>query len=148
MTLKGQIQDDMKTAMKSGDKDRLKVVRLIMAAIKQIEIDSRTELGDTAVLAVINKMVKQRRDSITQFVAGNRQDLADIEQAEIGVLEQYLPQQLEAAELDQIISRAIENTAAASIRDMGQVMAEVKEKAAGRADMAYVGKIVKAKLGS
>lgn len=148
MTLKGQIQDDMKSAMKSGNKDGLKVVRLILAAIKQIEVDSRTELDDAAVLAVINKMVKQRRDSITQFEAGNRQDLADIEKDEIKVLEQYLPEQLSDAELDQIIARAIEVTGAASIRDMGKVMAAVKKEAAGRADMGSAGAKVKAELGS
>lgn len=148
MTLKGQIQDDMKTAMKSGDKDRLKVVRLILAAIKQIEVDSRAELDEGAVLAVINKMVKQRRDSVTQFEAGNRQDLADIENDEIRVLEQYLPEQLSDMELNQIISRAIEDTGAAGIRDMGKVMAAVKKEAAGRADMGSAGAKVKAELGS
>ena len=146
MTLKGQIQDDMKSAMKSGDKDRLKVVRLILAAIKQIEVDERKELDDADVLAVLNKMVKQRRDSVSQFIDGNREDLAAIETAEISVLETYLPEQLSAAELDELINSAIADTGAASIRDMGKVMGVVKAKAAGRADMGAVGARVKERL--
>jgi uncharacterized protein YqeY len=146
MTLKGQIQDDMKSAMKSGDKDRLKVVRLMLAAIKQIEIDERRELDDAAILAVLGKMVKQRRDSVDQFQAGGRDDLAAIEKAEIVVLEQYLPAQLSTAELDDIISQAIAASGAAGIRDMGKVMAMVKAKAAGRADMGAVGAVVKNRL--
>ncbi len=146
MTLKGQIQDDMKTAMKSGDKDRLKVVRLILAAIKQIEVDERKELSDPDVLTVLNKMVKQRRDSVTQFRDGGREDLAAIESDEIVVLEQYLPEQLSAAEIDDLISQAMADTGAESIRDMGKVMGQVKAKAAGRADMGAVGAKVKARL--
>ena len=146
MTLKAQIYDDMKTAMKSGDKDRLKVVRLILAAIKQIEIDTRTEMDDPAVLAVLNKMVKQRRDSVSQFQDGNRDDLADIELAEIVVLEDYLPEQLSDSELDQMVDKAIADTGAESIRDMGKVMGQVKAQAQGRADMAAVGAKVKARL--
>ncbi|MGI9307998.1 MAG: GatB/YqeY domain-containing protein [Gammaproteobacteria bacterium] len=146
MTLKGQIQDDMKTAMKAGDKDRLKVVRLILAAIKQIEVDERKELDDAAVLAVLNKMVKQRRDSVSQFLDGDRKDLADIESAEIAVLETYLPEQLSDAELDALIASAITDTGAESIRDMGKVMGAVKAKAAGRADMGAVGARVKEQL--
>ena len=146
MTLKGQIQDDMKTAMKSGDKDRLKVVRLILAAIKQIEVDERIELDDAAVLTVLNKMVKQRRDSITQFRDGGREDLATIESDEIDVLQQYLPEQLSAADLDELIARAIDESGAESIRDMGKVMGLVKAKAAGRADMGAIGAQVKARL--
>ena len=146
MTLKAQIYDDMKTAMKSGDKDRLKVVRLILAAIKQIEVDTRTEMDDPTVLAVLNKMVKQRRDSVTQFQDGNREDLADIELAEIVVLEDYLPEQLSDAELDQMVDKAIADTGAESIRDMGKVMGQVKAQAQGRADMAAVGAKVKARL--
>ena len=147
MPLKGQIQEDMKTAMKAGDKDRLKVVRLILAAIKQIEIDERIELDDPAVLTVLGKMVKQRRDSVTQFRDGNREDLAAIETAEIAVLEQYLPEQLPADELDAIIAQAIADTGAETIRDMGKVMGQVKAKAAGRADMGMVGAKVKEALG-
>ena len=146
MTLKAQIYDDMKSAMKSGDKDRLKVVRLILAAIKQIEIDTRTEMDDPAVLAVLNKMVKQRRDSVSQFRDGNREDLAAIELAEIVILDEYLPEQLSDAELDQMVDKAIADTGAESIRDMGKVMGQVKAQAEGRADMAAVGAKVKARL--
>lgn len=146
MTLKGQIYEDMKVAMKAGDKDRLKVVRLILAAIKQLEVDTRTEMDDPAVLTVLNKMVKQRRDSVSQFQEGNRNDLADIELAEISVLEDYLPEQLSGAELDQLVAKAIADTGAESIRDMGKVMGQVKAQAEGRADMAAVGAKVKARL--
>ncbi len=147
MTLKGQIQDDMKTAMKAGDKDRLKVVRLILAAIQQIEIDERTELDDAAVLGVLNKMVKQRRDSISQFRDGGRDDLAETEQDEIAVIENYLPEQMSDDELDAMIGKAISETGAESIRDMGKVMAAIKAQAEGRADMAAVGAKVKTILG-
>ena len=146
MTLKGQIQEDMKTAMKAGDKDRLKVVRLILAAIKQIEIDKRIELDDAAVLTVLNKMVKQRRDSVSQFTDGGRQDLADIELAEITVLDTYLPEQMSDDELESLVIQAIADTGAESIRDMGKVMGQIKSKAEGRADMAAVGAKVKARL--
>jgi uncharacterized protein YqeY len=147
MTLKGQIQDDMKTAMKAGDKDRLKVVRLILAAITQVEVDERTELTDAAVLGVLNKMVKQRRDSVKQFKDGGRDDLADIETAEIGVIEEYLPEQMSDDELDAMIGEAITETGAESIRDMGKVMGAIKAKAEGRADMGQVGAKVKSILG-
>ena len=147
MSLKGQITADMKTALKAGDKDRLKVVRLIMAAIKQVEVDKRTELDDSAVLSVIDKMVKQRRDSVEQFEKGGRDDLARIELAEIEVLDEYLPEQLSDAELDALIEEAISVTGAESIRDMGKVMGMIKSKAAGRADMGAVGGKVKARLG-
>ena len=147
MTLKGQLQDDMKTAMKAGDKDRLKVVRLIRAAINQIEVDQRIELDDAAVLGVLNKMVKQRRDSISQFRDGGRDDLADVEIAEIVVIENYLPEQMSDDELDAMIAEAISDIGAESIRDMGKVMGAVKAKAEGRADMAAVGAKVKSILG-
>ena len=147
MTLKGQIHDDMKTAMKAGDKDRLKVVRLIRAAINQIEVDQRIELDDAAVLGVLNKMVKQRRDSISQFRDGGRDDLADVELAEIVVIENYLPEQMSDDELDAMIAKAISDIGAESIRDMGKVMGAVKSKAEGRADMAAVGAKVKSILG-
>ena len=146
MTLKAQITDDMKSAMKAGDKDRLKVIRLILAAIKQVEVDTRAEMDEPAVLAVLNKMVKQRRDSVTQFQAGNRNDLADIELVEIVVLEDYLPEQLSDGELDQLVDKAIADTGAESIRDMGKVMGQVKKQAEGRADMAAVGAKVKSRL--
>lgn len=147
MSLKGQILDDVKSAMKAGDKDRLKVLRLITAAIKQVEVDERKELNDDApVLSILNKMVKQRRDSITQFEQGDRQDLADIEKSEIEIIGGYLPEQLSDAELDQLVSDAIATSGAESIRDMGKVMGIVKAKAQGRADMAAVGAKVKARL--
>jgi len=147
MSLKEQIIEDMKSAMKAGEKDRLKVVRLILAAVKQIEIDKRIELDDAAVLSVLDKMVKQRRDSVEQFQNGGRNDLADIELAEIEVLDTYLPEQLSDAELDALIGDAISSSGAESIRDMGKVMGQIKSKAAGRADMGAVGAKVKARLG-
>jgi uncharacterized protein YqeY len=147
MSLKDQITEDMKSAMKAGEKDRLKVVRLIRAAIKQIEVDKRIELDDAAVLIVLDKMVKQRRDSVEQFQKGNRNDLADIELAEIVVLEDYLPEQLSDEELDAMIDEAISATGAETIRDMGKVMGQIKAKAAGAADMGAVGAKVKARLG-
>jgi uncharacterized protein YqeY len=133
--------------MKAGEKDRLKVVRLMLAAIKQIEIDKRIELDDAAVLSVLDKMVKQRRDSVEQFQNGGRKDLADIELAEIAILETYLPEQLSDSELDALIDEAVSATGAESIRDMGKVMGQIKSKAAGRADMGAVGAKVKARLG-
>ena len=146
MTLKGQIHEDMKAAMKSGEKDRLKVVRLILAAIKQIEIDQRIELDDAATLVVLNKMVKQRHDSVTQFRDGGREDLAKIELDEIVVLEAYLPEQLSEPELDALIEQAIAEAGAESMRDMGKVMGFIKEKAEGRADIGAASAKVKARL--
>ena len=146
MSLKGQIQDDMKEALKAGDRDRLKVVRMALAGIKQIEIDKRSELDDAAVLGVIEKMVKQRRDSISQFRQGGRDDLAAIEQAEIAVLESYLPEPLSDAELGALIDAAIEETGAESMRDMGKVMGRLKGEVQGRADMGAVGATVRARL--
>jgi hypothetical protein len=147
MTLKGQIREDMISALKAGEKDRLKTVRLIIASIKQIEIDQRIDLDDAAVLGVLNKMVKQRRDSISQFEAGGRDDLAAIETDEIAIIEQYLPAAMSDAELDDLIGKAISETGAAGIRDMGRVMGKVKAMAEGRADMSAVGAKVKAILG-
>jgi len=146
MSLKLQITEDMKTAMKAGDKDQLKAVRLILAAIKQIEVDKRIELDDAAVLAVLAKMVKQRRDSIEQFEKGNREDLAEIERAEIVVIEKYLPEQLGADELAAMVDEVIKATCAESIRDMGKVMGQIKAKAAGRADMGALSARVKERL--
>ena len=146
-SLKNQITEDMKSAMKAGEKDRLKVVRLILAAIKQVEVDKRIELDDAAVLAVLDKMVKQRRDSVEQFEKGNREDLAAIERAEIDVLETYLPEQLSADELARMVDEVIAVTGAESMRDMGKVMGQIKAQAAGRADMGAVGAKVKARLG-
>lgn len=146
MSLKNQVTEDMKSAMKAGEKDRLKVVRLILAAIKQVEVDTRTELDDAAVLAVLTKMVKQRRDSVEQFEKGDREDLAAIERAEIAVLENYLPEQLSAGELAAMVDEIIAATGAAGIRDMGKVMGQIKTKAAGRADMGAVSATVKERL--
>ena len=146
MSLKGRITDDVKSAMKAGEKDRLKVLRLITAAIKQVEVDERRELDDPAILGILNKMVKQRRDSITQYQQGNRQDLADIEQQEIEVISGYLPEQLSDAELDALVDKAIAASGATHIRDMGKVMGAIKAQAAGRADMGAVGAKVKARL--
>ena len=148
MTLKAQISADTKDAMKAGDRERLKTLRLISAAIQQIEVDKRTELDDAGVLAVLDKMVKQRRDSISQFKKGGREDLVEIEAAEIVVLETYLPEQLSESELDEIIDQAIASSGAESMKDMGAVMGQVKAKAAGRADMGAVSAKVKERLGS
>ena len=142
MTLKQQLTEDMKTAMRSGDKARLGVIRLMLAAIKQHEVDERVEQTDAMVLATLEKMLKQRRDSIQQYGAAQREDLADVERAEVTVIETYLPAKLSNAEIDTLIAAAVSSTGANSPRDMGKVVAEVKAKAAGRADMAVVsGKI-------
>lgn len=148
MSLKDTITEDMKSAMKAGAKDRLKVVRLILAAIKQVEVDTRAELDDAVVLGVLDRMVKQRRDSVEQFTKGDRKDLADIEQAEIAVIEEYLPEQMDDAEIDALINEVISATGAETIRDMGKVMGAIKGKAAGRADMGAVGARVKSRLGA
>ena len=146
MSLKAQIQNDMKDAMKAGDKDRLKVVRLLLAAVKQVEIDRRVTIDDAAVLGVLDKMVKQRRDSISQFRAAGRDDLADVETAEISVLETYMPEPLSAAEIDTLVDQAIADSGALGIRDMGKVMGQLKAKVQGRADMGSLGAMVKARL--
>jgi len=146
MTLKERIQSDMKSAMKAGDKERLRVIRMLLAAIKQIEVDERRELDDAAVIAVLTRMVKQRRDSIAQFTEGGRKDLAAREETEIGVLEDYLPEPLTNEELDTIIEAAIAETGAAGIRDMGKVMGRVKDRVHGRADMGAVSSRVKGRL--
>jgi uncharacterized protein YqeY len=148
MTLKGQIQNDMKDAMRAGDKDRLKAVRLILAAIKQIEVDSRSEVDDAGVLRILDKMIKQRRDSIEQFRSGGREDLAQIELAEIAVLQTYTPEPLSDVEVQALIDDAIRDSGASSIRDMGKVMARLRDKTSGRADMAAVGNQVKVRLGA
>jgi uncharacterized protein YqeY len=146
MTLKARLTDDMKTAMKAKDAQRLGAVRLALAAIKQREVDDRKELSDADVLAVLEKMIKQRRDSIQQYTAGGRKDLADQEQFEIDVLAGYLPQQASEAEVDQVIAEAIAATGAKGVADMGKVMGQVKAKLAGRADMGQVSARVKARL--
>jgi len=137
----------MKAAMRSGEKERLGVIRMITSAIKQREVDERISVDDAQVLSVLEKMIKQRKESVEQFKAGNRQDLADKEAAEIALLQGYMPSQLSAAELDALINDAVAATGAASIKDMGKVMALIKTKAQGRADMAAVGAKIKAKLG-
>jgi uncharacterized protein YqeY len=137
----------MKAAMRSGEKEKLGVIRMITAAIKQREVDERIMLDDVQVLNVLDKMIKQRKESLVQFQAGNRQDLVDKEAAEITLLQTYLPSQLSDAEIDAMIGDAIAGSGAASIKDMGKVMALIKAKAQGRADMAAVGAKIKAKLG-
>ncbi len=146
MSLKDQITEDMKSALKAGQKDRLKVVRLIIAAIQQVEIDTRLQLDEAAVLVVLTKMVKQRRDSVEQFVNGKREDLAAIERDEILVLESYLPEQLSAEELTAMVNEVIQATGATGIRDMGKVMGQIKAQASGRADMGAVSASVKERL--
>jgi hypothetical protein len=146
MTLKQQITEDMKTAMRSGDKHRLGVIRLMLAALKQREVDERIELDDVQVLATLEKMLKQRRDSVSQFDAAGRDDLSAIERAEMVVIEAYLPSKLDEAEIDALIADAIAETGASAPRDMGKVVAAVKAKAAGRADMAVVSGKIKTRL--
>ncbi len=133
--------------MRAGEKERLGVIRMITSGIKQREVDERISLDDAQVLAVIEKMIKQRKESLVQFQAGNRQDLVDKESAEIALLQTYLPTQLSGAEIDALIAEAIAATGAASVKDMGKVMGIIKAKAQGRADMAAVGAKIKAKLG-
>jgi uncharacterized protein YqeY len=147
VTLKERITEDMKAAMRASEKERLSTIRLVQAAIKQREVDERITLDDAQVLTVLEKMVKQRKESIAQFEQGGRKDLADKERQEIELLKAYLPTQLSDAEIDALIREAVAATGAASIRDMGKVMGVVKGKAAGRADMASVGARVKAALG-
>jgi len=146
-TLKGRITDDMKAAMRSGEKERLGIIRMITAAIKQREVDERITLDDTQVLSVLEKMIKQRKESLVQFQAGNRPDLADKESGEIALLQGYMPSQLSDAEVDALIGEAIASTGAAGIKDMGKVMGIIKGRAQGRADMSAVGAKIKAKLG-
>ncbi len=147
MSLKERITDDMKAAMRSGEKERLGIIRMITAAIKQREVDERITLDDAQVLSVLEKMIKQRKESLTQFQAGNRPDLVDKETGEINLLQSYMPAQLSDAEIDALIGDAITTTGAASIKDMGKVMGIIKGKAQGRADMAAVGAKIKTKLG-
>jgi len=145
-TLKERITEDMKAAMRASDKERLSTIRMAQAAIKQREVDERIVLDDAQVIAVLEKMVKQRRESVVQFEQGGRADLADKEKAEIALLQSYLPAQLTAAEIDAIVGEAIAATGAVSVKDMGKVMGLVKAKAAGRADMGAVSARIKAAL--
>jgi len=146
MTLKSRITDDMKAAMRARETARLSTIRLLLAAIKQREVDERKELTDVEIVAVIEKMVKQRKDSITQFEAGNRQDLADAERAELAILDTYLPQRLSEAEVDAAIDAAIARTGATGPAGIGKVMGVLKSELAGRADLGTVSARVKAKL--
>jgi uncharacterized protein YqeY len=146
MSLKAQVTEDMKSAMRAKDAARLSTIRMLLAAIKQREVDERIELTDADVLSIIDKMIKQRRDSITQFVAGKREDLAASERAEVELLSGYLPAQVGDAEIDAMIAEAIEATGASGPAGMGKVMGVLKPKLAGRADMSVVAGRIKAKL--
>ncbi|MBE0511018.1 MAG: GatB/YqeY domain-containing protein [Chromatiales bacterium] len=146
VTLKAQLTSDMKDAMRAKDKDRLGTIRLIQAAIKQREVDERIELDDTQVLAVLDKMVKQRRDSIKQYRDAAREDLAAVEEAELLVIQTYLPAPLDEAELDNLINEAISSSGASGMQDMGKVMGQLRAKVQGRADMGEVSNRIKARL--
>ena len=146
MSLKTQVTEDMKNAMRAKDAARLSTIRMLLAAIKQREVDERITLSDADVLSIIDKMIKQRKDSITQFEAGGRADLVAAERAEVDVLQAYLPQQLSDAEVDTLIAEAIARTGAAGVSGMGKVMAELKPQVAGRTDIGKVSARVKAKL--
>ncbi|HEX9773481.1 MAG TPA: GatB/YqeY domain-containing protein [Steroidobacteraceae bacterium] len=148
MTLKERITEDMKAAMRASEKERLSTIRMVQAAIKQREVDERITLDDAQVVAVLEKMVKQRRESIAHFEQGGRVDLADKEKTEIELLQAYLPEQLSATELDALIREAIVASGASSMKDMGKIMGAVKAKAAGRADMGAVSARIKALLGA
>ena len=147
MSLKARITEDMKAAMRAGEKDRLSCIRMLQAGIQQREVDERIELDDAQVLAVIDKMIKQRKESVAQFEAGNRADLVARESAEIAVLAGYLPAQLDADELDALIKDAIAATSAASMKDMGKVMGVLKPKVQGRTDMGALSARIKSALG-
>lgn len=147
MSLKARLTDDMKAAMKSGDKASLAVIRLINAAIKQKEVDERAELDDAAVVAVLDRMVKQRRDSVSQYEGAGREDLAQIERDEIVVIERYLPQKMGEAEIAAAIEAAVAETGAQGAADMGKLMGVLKPRLAGQADMGLVSKLVKQRLG-
>jgi len=147
MSLKAQISEDMKTAMRAKDMQKLGVIRLLQAAIKQREVDERIELDDVAVVGVVEKMLKQRRDSIAAFEGANRMDLADQEKFEVSVLQAYLPAQLSEEEINAIIAKVIADTSAAGAKDMGKVVGAVKPLVAGKADMAKVSGLIKAALG-
>ena len=146
MSLKDRIQDDMKTAMRAKDKERLGAIRLILAAVKQREVDERIELNDVQVLGVLEKMIKQRRESLTQYQDAGREDLAARESFEIEVIQSYLPAPLSEADIDTLVANAVAVTGAQSVRDMGKVMALIKDQAQGRADMAKISARVKAHL--
>ena len=144
--LKQRVTADMKSAMKAKDKDALKAVRMVLGAIKQKEVDERIELDDAQVLAVIQKMVKQRKDSISQFEQAGRDDLVAVEQAELKIINQYMPAQLSESEIEQAVNEAITDTGASSMQDMGKLMGLLKSKLAGQADMAVVSRIIRSQL--
>jgi uncharacterized protein YqeY len=146
VSLKQQINDDMKAAMRAKETARLGAIRLLLAAMKQKEVDERIELDDAAVVSIIEKMLKQRRDSISQYKAANRQDLVDVEEFEVTVLQAYMPQQLSEDEIKAVIAEVIAATGAAGPQDMGKVMGAVKPKLAGKADMGKVSGLIKAQL--
>jgi uncharacterized protein len=146
MTLKERIQDDMKAAMRAGERERLGTIRMILAGIKQREVDERIQLDDAQVISVLEKMIKSRKESLVHFQAGGRQDLIDKETAEINLIQPYLPAQPSDAEIDALIAEAIAATGASSVKDMGKAMGLIKSKAQGKADMAVVGAKLKAKL--
>jgi uncharacterized protein YqeY len=147
MSLKAQISEDMKNAMRAKDSARLGAIRLLQAAIKQREVDERIELSDTDVIAAIEKMLKQRRDSIAAYESANRQDLADVEKFEVTVLQTYLPQQLTEEELNAILEKVVVETGASGIKDMSKVMAAIKPLVIGRADMGKISGLIKTRLG-
>ena len=147
MSLKAQISENMKDAMRAKDSARLGTIRLLQAAIKQREVDERVELDDAAVIAVIEKMLKQRRDSIAAYESANRNDLADVEKFEVSVLQTYLPQQLTEDEIKAVLEKVVTETGASGIKDMSKVMAAIKPLVAGRADMGKISGLIKARLG-
>jgi hypothetical protein len=145
-TLKSRLQDDMKSSMKSANKARLGVIRLMLAAIKQIEVDERIELDNDRITTVLDKMAKQRRESITQFDSAGRDDLTAIEQAELEIILEYLPEALSDAEINNLVEQSISATGAATIKDMGKLMGMLKPQLQGRADMGKVSQLIKARL--
>ncbi|MDH3220186.1 MAG: GatB/YqeY domain-containing protein [Gammaproteobacteria bacterium] len=145
-TLKSRLQSDMKSSMKSGDKGRLGVIRLMLSAIKQVEVDERIELDDDRIIAVLDKMSKQRRESISQFDGAGRDDLSKIEQAELEIIQEYMPAALSEQEIIELVEQSIASTGAASIKDMGKVMGLLKPKLQGRADMGKVSQLIKSRL--
>ena len=146
MSIKADINNAMKDAMRAKDKERLSAIRLVQAEIKRIEVDERIEVDDARVLVILDKMLKQRRDSVSQYEAANRQDLADVEIAEIAVIQTFLPAQLTPEEIDSLITQAMSDSGATSMQDMGKLMAVLKPQIQGRADVAEVSKAVKARL--
>lgn len=146
MSLKAQLTEDMKSAMRASDKSRLGVIRLILAAVKQREVDTRSEIGEAEVLQTLEKMLKQRRDSVQQFMAAGRDDLAAVEEAEIAIIADYLPRALDASELGELIDAAVAATGASRPQDLGKIVAHVKAHAVGRADMALVANLAKQRL--